>query len=101
MTTLRVWLARLASLFRRRALDERLDEELDFHVEMESRALMAEGMDAEQPRAEARLRVAPGGALERIRESHRAGRGVPPLERLVQDLRLALRTLRQSPGFAA
>ena len=37
MRTLRSWVVRLLSLFRRRRLEARLDEELGFHLEMQAR----------------------------------------------------------------
>jgi predicted permease len=101
MSMLRSWVARLASLFRRRELDARLDEELQFHVEMAARDLAARGLAPDAARRAARLDLAPGGALERVRESHRAGRGVPVLEATLQDLRHAWRTMRKNSGFTA
>ena len=50
--TLRTWAARLASLFRRREMDARLDEELSFHVEQEARALEARGLSPGAARRE-------------------------------------------------
>jgi predicted permease len=93
------WTARLATLFRRRQLDERLEEELQFHLEMASQELEQRGVSRDQAKRTARLALAPGGALERVRENHRAQRGVPMLEHLGQDLRFAFRTMGRSTGF--
>lgn len=77
--------------------DRRMEEEFQFHVEMEERRLIATGLDP----AEARRRalVAFGG-LDSHREAMRDGRGARWFDDIGADVRYALRAMRRSPGFA-
>ena len=88
---------RLRLLFARRAAESRMDEEIRFHLDMETERLAREdGV----PRDEARRRalVAFGG-VERHREALRDGRGLAWLGGLSLDFRLGVRMLRKYPGL--
>jgi putative ABC transport system permease protein len=89
---------RLRSLFRRRVVEEELENELRFHLEQQIEAYRRAGM----PRAEAvrRAKLELGG-LDQIREAHRDARGIGVLSHLGRDLRHGLRQFRRSPGFSA
>jgi putative ABC transport system permease protein len=89
---------RLRALLRRGDVERELDEELRFHLELETEKNRGLGMDTAEARR--RARVAFGG-VERFKEEHRDGRGTRWLEDAVGDVRFALRTLRRAPALAA
>ncbi len=89
--------ARLRELIRRGDAEQRMAEEIAFHLEMETCRHRELGCDP----AEARRRalVAFGG-VERHKEASRDGRRIPFLEEFARDLRFALRSLAKAPVFA-
>ncbi len=72
-------------------------QELDAHVELLADRHIRAGMTAEEARAAARRRI--GNALL-VREEVYRMNSLPWIERMVQDLRVASRMLRRSPGVA-
>jgi predicted permease len=96
-TLRRAW-ARILGVLRRRALDESMDAELRFHLDMETDKNLARGLSPEDARRQAALVL---GGMERFREQGRDSRGLPLLDNLARDVRYGLRSFRRSPGFAA
>ena len=96
MEWIRVLLSRVSSLFRRKELDARLDEELGTHIEFAIQENMRRGMTEGGARTAALREF---GGVTQTRESYRVQRGLPWLEQLVRDVRFAARQLRKSPGF--
>jgi predicted permease len=87
-------------------VDEEVDEELAFHVEMRTREYIARGMDPAAARREAEGRF---GDVARMRTTLRAlGEGrnrqmqrTQYVSELMQDLGFTIRQLRKNPGFTA
>src|SRR6478672_508061 len=93
-------------MFWRRSVADQVDEELDFHLAMVTRDLVARGQSEPEARAEALRRF---GDLARVgercrelgQEHERSVRRAEYLAELSQDVRLALRHLRRAPAFTA
>ncbi len=92
------WLNRFSNLFRRRALNRDLEEELQFHFDARTRDNIAAGMSPDQARQDARKRFGNRMlAKERTREANIFGW----MESLGQDLRHGCRMFINTPGFTA
>jgi predicted permease len=98
MDRLKGWLKQLRALAVKDRLERELDEEIAFHLRMETERLVGEGLEPAEARRRAGLAF---GGVERAKEEVRDGRWVRGLETLVSDLGYGVRTLRSRPGFAA
>lgn len=94
MDRLRGWLDLVGSWLGRARMERELDEELRFHVEKETEKLVAEGLDPDEARRQARIRF---GGMDRTKEAVRDEVRPRPLEDLFQDIRFAARTLASTP----
>src|SRR5205809_2935758 len=93
----RFWL-RLQTLFRRDRAAQRLDDEIQFHLEQQIIENIAAGMSPEQARYAAKRTF---GNPTFLKEKTRDTWGWRWLENLYEDLRYGLRMLWKNPGFTA
>jgi predicted permease len=96
MRALRRFLRRLCSWAATRRDEERLRLEIEEHLALQTAENIRAGLSPVEARREAMLKF---GAVEAIKEDYRQQRGLPALERLIQDARYALRRLRMAPAF--
>ncbi|HEV8499069.1 MAG TPA: ABC transporter permease [Gemmatimonadaceae bacterium] len=86
----------LAALFRRRQQDTEMDEEIRFHLEMETQRYVHAGIAERDAQRRARRDF---GGVERHKEGVRDARGANWFFDAWSDVRFALRSLRQRPGL--
>ena len=93
MTWHDLWL-RVRALFLRQRVEAELEEELQFHLEMEARKNAAAG----RPEA-TRLARRRFGSLDQVKEECRTVRGTQLIESVFLDIQYALRGFRRAPMF--
>src|SRR5262245_57354601 len=98
MPDLRLLLYRLRSLRRRRTREAELDAELQFHIEAEAEEHIAAGLPADHARLAARRSL---GNITLAREDARDVWTWGSVERLLQDVRYAIRVLGRQRSFTA
>jgi macrolide transport system ATP-binding/permease protein len=89
---------RLRSLFRRRHVEQELNEELQFHLEQKIEEGIAHGLSPKEARYAA-TRAMDG--LEQRKEEMRDMRGIHWLTDFLDDARFAIRSLRRTSGLTA
>lgn len=88
---------RLGALFRRRQLDQDLDEELQLHLEEMTQQYIEDGMSPEEAHYAALREF---GNVELSKQECRDTRKTLWIQNLLEDLRFSVRTLRKNAGFS-
>ena len=89
---------RLRTLFRRRAVEDDLDEELRFHLERAADRHVARGLPREEAYRRARVAFGP---LDVVKDDCRQSWGIRQLDLLREDAAFALRLMRRQPVLSA
>ena len=87
---------RFRSLFRRTAVTQEIDQELQFHLGQQMEKYLQAGLTPEQARRRIRLEF---GGLTQIKGDCQEARGVSFVEHIGQDVRYAMRMFGRTPGF--
>jgi hypothetical protein len=90
------WINRLRGSFRKNKLEDQLNDEQQFHIEMRTQEFIAAGMTAEEARYRAQRLF---GNQLRLKDRTRDMDTIGWLETVWQDLRYGLRMLCKSPGL--
>jgi len=98
MKSLRRFVTRMVNSATRRRNDERLKEEIEEHIALQTAENLRAGLSPVEARRQAMLKF---GGVETAKEDYRAERGLQFVENFARDVRFAIRMLRKSPGFTA
>ena len=91
------WMTRVRDLIFRRRWDREAQQEMAFHVEMDTKARIRAGADPDEAR---RAALVAFGGTERYRQRARDNRWGSSVDTLFQDVRYAVRGLIKNPGFS-
>ena len=91
------WMTRVRGLILRRRWEREVEQEMAFHVEMDTKERIRHGMSPDEARRSALVAF---GGTERFRQHAREHRWGSTVERLLQDVRYAVRALIKNPGFS-
>ena len=98
MRSLKRFFARLTDFATNRAQDERLREEIEEHIALQTAENLRAGLSPVEARRRAMVKF---GGVEAMKQEYRAVRGLLLIETLLQDVRYAIRSLRRTPGLTA
>ena len=98
MKFLRRFFTRLTSFVTRRRQEERLREEIEQHIALQTEENVRAGLSPIEARRRAMVKF---GGVEAIKEDYRAERGLLLIDNVLQDVRFAMRSLRRTPGLTA
>src|SRR5437899_1695026 len=98
MKSLRRFFNRVVNVVTRRAQEERLREEIEEHIALQTAENLRAGLSPGEARRQAMLKF---GGVEALKQDYRAERGLLLIENLLADLRTATRTISRMPGLAA
>jgi len=88
----------LRALFRKRQVEQEMDEELRGYLDAAVEEKVRSGMSRKEALRAARVEM---GSVEAVKEEIRSAGWESTLEAFFQDLRYGVRQLRRSPGFTA
>ena len=88
----------LRNSFRKKRMEQDLDDEIRFYLETTAHNKMASGMSEEEARRAARLQL---GSVDSLKDSVRDVRTGAVVEQIWQDVGYACRALRNKPAFTA
>jgi putative ABC transport system permease protein len=97
MSAIKGFAARAKAMLFRRATEQSLNDEIEFHIEQETAKNIRLGMTPDEARRQALVQF---GGVARAREAHEDVYAARPIEELVADTRYTFRTMRRTPVLA-
>src|SRR5262249_535750 len=97
MKSLRRFFARLFNVTAAHWEEDRLREEIEEHIALQTSENLRAGLSPIEARRQAMLKF---GGVEAMKQDYRAERGLLLIENLLQDVQIAFRMLRKAPGLS-